>query len=141
MTVIDAPVMTESPQNVEVIQTADVMKIEDKPDLDNADTLAEQTKALLAGIEPALVKPKPDVQKEKEEMLKKMAMLQKDINAHKMKKPNPYSFQQRPKNPYYTKANPFKKSEQNLDPKSKQISAKTTERRSAAGTPNYESVT
>ena len=38
MTVIDAPVMTESPQNVEIIQTADVMKIDDKPDLDNADT-------------------------------------------------------------------------------------------------------
>lgn len=53
------------------------------------------------------MQPKSDVQKEKEEMLKKMAMLQKDINAHKMKKP--YTFQQRPKNPYYTKANPFKK--------------------------------
>lgn len=38
MTVIDAPVMAESPQNVEIIQTADVIKIEDKPDLDNADT-------------------------------------------------------------------------------------------------------
>lgn len=101
--------MTESPQNVEIIQTADVMKIDDKPDLDNADTLAEQTKALLAGIEPAPVQPKSDVQKEKEEMLKKMAMLQKDINAHKMKKPGPYAFQQRPKNPYYTKTNPFKK--------------------------------